>query len=69
MHCKGWSRLIGTSGGVFVGLTVQPVQAWKKGRYKPLDLILLICFRNIIYNKINVLITFSQMMASQVSFN
>jgi len=29
-----WSRMIGTSGGVVVGLTVQPVQAWKKGRYK-----------------------------------
>jgi len=31
-----WSRLIGTS-GVVVGLTVQPLQAWKKGRYKLFD--------------------------------
>jgi len=29
--------LIGTSGGVVVGLTIQPVQAWKKGRYKLFD--------------------------------
>jgi len=29
--------LIGTSGGVVVGLTVQLVQAWKKGRYKLFD--------------------------------
>jgi len=34
---RGWSRLIRTSGGVVVGLTVQPVQAWKKGRYKLCD--------------------------------
>jgi len=25
------------SGGVVVGLIVQPVQAWKKGRYKLFD--------------------------------
>jgi len=31
------SRLIRTSGGVVVGQTVQPVQAWKKERYKPFD--------------------------------
>jgi len=35
--CRGWSRLIGTSGGVVVGLTVQPAQAWKKGRYNLFD--------------------------------
>jgi len=29
--------LIRTSGGVVVGQTVQPVQAWKKGRYKLFD--------------------------------
>jgi len=32
--CRGWSRLIWKSGGVVVGLTVQSVRAWKKGRYK-----------------------------------
>jgi len=35
--CRGWSRLIRTSGGVVVGLTVQPVQAWKKRGYKLFD--------------------------------
>jgi len=35
--CRGWSRLIGTSGGVVVGLTVQPMQAWEKERYKLFD--------------------------------
>jgi len=34
---KGWSRWIGTSGGIVVGLTVQHVQAWKRRRYKLFD--------------------------------
>jgi len=35
--CRGRSRLIRTSGGVVVGLTIQPVQAWKKWHYKLFD--------------------------------
>jgi len=32
--CRGWNRLIGTSGGVVVGQTVLPVRIWEKGCHK-----------------------------------
>jgi len=35
--CVGCGQLVGMRGGSVVGQTVQPVQAWKNGRFKLYD--------------------------------
>jgi len=37
VYAEGGGVGFRTRGGVVVGQTVQPVQAWKKGRYKLFD--------------------------------
>jgi len=59
--CRAWSGLIGTSGEVVMGQTVQPLQAWKKDVINCLiDFNLMSCiYMSLVYCRMFVLLNSS----------